>query len=244
MVFLDIDAIKRHEAVLESARNYAEAIVETVQTPLVVLDADLRVNRVNRAFCDMFQVSVLEVVQSSLFELGNEPWNIPQLRPILQEVLSNNRQVQNFEVEHQFEQVGKKTMLLNACKLQREDNADMILLAIADITERKQFEMEQLARQLAEDANRIKDEFLSNLSHELRNPLNAMLGWAQMLRSRTLNEATATRALEVIERNARVQSQLVEDILDTSRIVSGKLSLRTHLLDLRDVVQAAIETVQ
>jgi two-component system, chemotaxis family, CheB/CheR fusion protein len=244
MVFLDIDTLKRHAAVLESARNYAEAIVETVQTPLVVLDADLRVNRVNRAFYNMFQVSTSEVLQSSLLELGNGQWNIPKLRSLLEAVLLNDQQVHNFEVEHCFEQIGQKTMLLNACKLQREDNGDMVLLAIADITERKQFEVEQSARQLAEDANRVKDEFLSNLSHELRNPLNTMLGWAQMLRAHTLNEATAAHALEVIERSARAQSQLVEDILDTSRIVSGKLNLRTHPLDLRSVVQAAIENVQ
>ncbi|MBD2243556.1 PAS domain-containing protein [Nostoc sp. FACHB-888] len=244
MVFLDIDALKRHAAILEAERNYAEAIVETVQTPLVVLDAELRVKTVNRAFYDMFQVSESEIKQSLWFELGNGQWNIPQLRSLLEEVSIDDRQVQNFEVDHYFEQIGHKTMLLNACKLRREDNADMILLAIADITERKQFEVEQAARQIAEDANRIKDEFLSNLSHELRNPLNAMLGWAQMLRARTLNEATAARALEVIERSARAQSQLVEDILDTSRIVSGKLNLRTHLLDLRLVVEAAIQTAQ
>ncbi|MBD1860046.1 PAS domain-containing protein [Trichocoleus sp. FACHB-46] len=244
MVFLDIDALKRHAAVLEAERNYAEAIVETVQTPLVVLDAELRVKTVNRAFYNMFQVSEAETKQSFWFELGNRQWNIPQLRSLLEEVSTSNRQVQNFEVDHHFEQIGHKTMLLNACKLQRADNADMILLAIADITERKRFEVEQAARQIAEDANRVKDEFLSNLSHELRNPLNVMLGWAQMLRTRTLNEATAARALEMIERSARAQAQLVEDILDTSRIVSGKLNLRTHPLDLRLVVRAAIETIQ
>ncbi|WP_347240056.1 MULTISPECIES: CheR family methyltransferase [Cyanophyceae] len=244
MVFLDIDALKRHAAVLEAERNYAEAIVETVQTPLVVLDVELRVKTVNRAFYNMFQVSESETKQSFWFELGNEQWNIPQLRSLLEEVSTSERQVQNFEVDHYFEQIGHKTMLLNACKLQRADNADMILLAIADITERKRFEVEQAARQIAEDANRVKDEFLSNLSHELRNPLNVMLGWAQMLRARTLNEATAARALEVIERSARAQAQLVEDILDTSRIASGKLKLRTHPLDLRLVVQAAIQTAQ
>ncbi|MFQ4139411.1 chemotaxis protein CheB [Nodosilinea sp. PGN35] len=244
MVFLDIDALKRHGAVLESARNYAEAIVDTVQTPLAVLDAELQVNRVNRAFFAMFQGSGAEAEELSLAELSRELWTIPHLRSLLREVLLDDRHLQDVEVEHRFEQIGEKTMLLNACKLHREDEADMILLAIADITERKQFEVEQLARQLAEDANRIKDEFLSNLSHELRNPLNAMLGWAQMLRSRTLDDETAARALEVIERNARAQSRLVEDILDTSRIVSGKLNLNSCPLDLRPVVEAAIETVQ
>ena len=252
MVFLDIDALKRHAASLEVARNYAEAIVETVQTPLVVLNADLAVNTVNRSFCELFQVSVTETVQSSLFGLGNGQWNIPQLRSALEEILVNNHQIHDLEVDHYFERIGQKTMLFNACKLQQSDHTVMILLAIADITKRQQFEnersqllaQEQTARQSAEAANRAKDEFLSNLSHELRNPLNTILGWAHQLRVRTLNEVTVTRALEVIERSARAQTQLIEDILDTSRIVSGKLHLRTRPLDLRFVVQAAIETVQ
>ncbi len=244
MVFLDIDALKRHTALVETSRNYAEAIIETVQIPLVVLDADFRVSRVNRSFYRMFQVTESETECSSLFELGNGQWNLPQLRALLEEILISGCQVQDFEVNHDFEQIGSKTMLLNACKLQREGNIDMILLAISDITERKQFEAEQSARQVAEDANRAKDAFLSNLSHELRNPLNTILGWAQLLRARKLDEATATRALEVIERSARAQSQLIEDILDVSRITNGNLRLNTQLIDLHLVIQSAIETVQ
>lgn len=252
LVFMDIDALKRHAATLDAARNYAEMIVETVQTPLVVLDAELRVNTANRSFYLMFRVSEAQTQSSLLFELGNGQWNIPQLQSILSDILINSRQVQNFEVDHYFEQIGQKTLLINACKLQQADNADMILLLIEDITSRKQFEtersqllaQEQTARQQAESANLAKDEFLSNLSHELRNPLNTMLGWAQLLRTRNLNEAMVTRALEVIERSAKAQSQLIEDILDTSRIVSGKLNLSNRPIDLGLVAQAAIDSVQ
>ena len=244
LVFVDIDALKRHAATLEAARNYAEAIVETVQTPLVVLDADFRVNTANRTFHETFQVSSSETIQFSLFELGNGQWNIPHLRSLLEAMLAHDHPVQNFEVEHNFERIGQKTLLINACKLQQADNTGMILLLLEDITERKQLETERLARQQAEAANRAKDDFLSNLSHELRNPLNAILGWAKLLRTRTFNEATVVRALETIERNAEAQSKLVEDILDTSRIVSGKLRLSTHLIDLRSVMQAVIESVR
>ncbi|MEP6489066.1 PAS domain-containing protein [Microcoleus vaginatus GB2-A3] len=252
MVLIDIDSLKRSARTLEAARNYAEAIVETVQTPLVVLDADFRVNKANRSFYETFQVSSSETAQSSLFELGNGQWNIPQLRGILEDILVSDVRLQNFELDHVFEQIGPRTMLLNGCKLQREDRALMILLSIEDITERKQLEIlrsqllehEQLARQQAESANRAKDEFLANLSHELRNPLTPILGWAQILRSGVLKEAAANRALEVIERSARTQSQLIEDLLDIARITSGKLALNTNLMDLVLVVQAALDGVQ
>ncbi|MBD2111386.1 MULTISPECIES: chemotaxis protein CheB [Cyanophyceae] len=252
IVFLDIDALKRHAAILEAARDYAEAIIETVPTPLVVLDATLRVDMVNRAFRDMFQTSASTFVRSSLFDLSNGQWNSHQLRSRLADVLSHDSRLQNFEMDYWSEQTGQKTLLFNACKLQRDDETAMVLLAIEDITERQRSEsersqllaQEQVARQQAETANLAKDEFLSNLSHELRNPLNAILGWAQQLRARALEETTIIRALETIERNARMQSQLIEDILDTSRIVNGRLILRPAPLELRSVVQAAIETVQ
>ncbi len=106
-----------------------------------------------------------------------------------------------------------------------------------DITEQVQ------ARKEAETANRAKDEFLATLSHELRTPLNAILGWSRMLNEGTLNEDTKKRALETIQRNAQVQSQLIDDILDVSRIISGKLKLEVRPIELSSVVESAIESV-
>jgi two-component system CheB/CheR fusion protein len=252
LVLLDIDALKRSATILEEARNYAEAIVETVQVPLIVLEPDFRVNTANRAFYETFQVSPPETAQTFLFDLGNGQWNIPGLRSLLEDVLTNNTSLRNFEVAHDFEQIGQKIMLLNAWKIIQTAETPRILLAIEDITRRKQFEAERLrllgqeqaARQEAEVANRAKDEFLSNLSHELRNPLNIMLGWSQLLRSGRLNAEDMERALASIERSAKAQSQLIEDMLDLSRITSGKLRLNTRPLDLVSVVNLAIDAVQ
>lgn len=96
----------------------------------------------------------------------------------------------------------------------------------------------------AEEANRLKDEFLAVLSHELRTPLNAILGWARMLRAGTLRDDDVPRAIETIERNAQAQAQLIEDLLDVSRIVSGKLRLEMRQAHVGDIVAEAIDTVR
>ena len=103
---------------------------------------------------------------------------------------------------------------------------------------------EQIIRAEAEGANRAKDEFLSILSHELRTPLNAILGWSAMLRQRTLSEDKVLRALETIERNAKSQAQLIEDILDISRIITGKLRLQVRPVNLVPVIESAIDSVR
>ncbi len=111
-------------------------------------------------------------------------------------------------------------------------------------TERAQLlSSEQHARKEAEAANRMKDEFLSTLSHELRTPLTAILGWTHMLSAGQIDEANRQRALETIERNARAQQQLIEDILDVSRVISGKMRLEVRPLDLATVIEAAVEAV-
>ena len=117
-----------------------------------------------------------------------------------------------------------------------------------DITERKQAEVRQLeteraARAQAEHASRMKDEFLATLSHELRTPLNAILGWSQILRDDPSAEDIA-QGVAVIERNARAQTQIIEDLLDMSRIISGKVRLDVQRVDLKRVVEAAIDTVR
>lgn len=103
---------------------------------------------------------------------------------------------------------------------------------------------EQQARAEAEKLNRLKDEFLSTVSHELRTPLNAILGWSHILRTSKVDEARMYRALGTIERNARSQAQLIDDLLDISRIITGKIRLNVQSLDLSPIIEAAIETVQ
>jgi signal transduction histidine kinase/CheY-like chemotaxis protein/PAS domain-containing protein len=106
------------------------------------------------------------------------------------------------------------------------------------------FELARRERLLAEEASRMKDDFLATISHELRTPLQSILGWAHMLRTGTLADATAARALEAVERNAKAQAALVEDMLDVSRIISGKLRIEVEPVLVADVVQAALDIVR
>ncbi|OUL31521.1 hybrid sensor histidine kinase/response regulator [Nostoc sp. T09] len=122
---------------------------------------------------------------------------------------------------------------------------------VEDISDRKQAEeerakliREQAALKEAEATNRMKDEFLATLSHELRTPLNSILGWSKLLRNRKLDEKATARALETIERNALLQEQLIEDILDVSRIIRGKLFLNICPVNLVSVIDTAVDTVR
>jgi PAS domain S-box-containing protein len=115
---------------------------------------------------------------------------------------------------------------------------------VRDISDRRAAEAERTRLlEEAREANRMKDEFLAMLSHELRTPLSAIVGWAHMLRTGGLDEATVARAIETIDRNAKVQNQLIEDILDVSRIVAGKFHLEMRPIDLVRIVEAACDTV-
>ncbi|PSN19202.1 hybrid sensor histidine kinase/response regulator [filamentous cyanobacterium CCP5] len=131
---------------------------------------------------------------------------------------------------------------------QRDETVAFVL----DLTRQKQTEAErdhllhreQLARQEAEAANRTKDEFLAVLSHELRTPLNPILGWATLLRSRQVDGAALDKGLDAIERNIRLQLQLIDDLLDVSRIIQGKLKMTMEIVNLAEVIRAAMEAVE
>ncbi|MBV9912047.1 MAG: response regulator, partial [Sinobacteraceae bacterium] len=126
------------------------------------------------------------------------------------------------------------------------------LALLLDVSERKRIEAEreealhreQLARQQAEEATRLKDEFLANLSHELRTPMNIIIGWAHLLRNGPLSEEQKNRATEAIERAARSQAQLIEDLLDVSRIVTGKFRLHMQDVKLGVVVKSAVDNLR
>ena len=124
--------------------------------------------------------------------------------------------------------------------------------AIADITTDKQAELERTellnrereAREEAETVNRIKDEFLATLSHELRTPLNAIIGWVQLLRTGTMNQAQIDKAIDVIDRNAKAQNQLIADLLDVSRIIRGTMQLELEPINPNQVLMASLDTVR
>lgn len=135
-------------------------------------------------------------------------------------------------------------VLMNAARTE-QDGTPVNICIFVPMSRRTQYEEEILrAKKAAEEASRLKDEFLATVSHELRTPLNAMLGWVHMLRHGHLNEQRAAHAMEVIERNARAQAQLIEDLLDVSRIVSGNMRLDVHAVDPRGLIHAAVESVR
>ncbi|MFB2894904.1 ATP-binding protein [Aerosakkonemataceae cyanobacterium BLCC-F50] len=143
-------------------------------------------------------------------------------------------------------------ILVSAAPLLKDGQIVGAVGSFIDITDRKHAETEreqllareQAAREQAEAANRIKDEFLAVLSHELRSPLNPILGWAKLLQTRHFDEQKTKEALATIERNARLQTQLIDDLLDVSRILQGKLVLHPNPVNLVNTIEAAIETVR
>lgn len=122
-------------------------------------------------------------------------------------------------------------------------NTDIDTLKRANEEKKQLLENERIARSEAEHANRIKDDFLATLSHELRTPLNAILGWSQLILQGTMKNEDIQRGLETIERNARAQNKLIEDLLEMSSIISGKIRLDVQELDLSSIVEAAVESV-
>ena len=136
------------EKIVTTSLEYAESIIDTVREPLIVLDQDLRVASVSRSFYDVFKVKPEETLGQLIYDLGNKQWNIPKLRELLETILPQQISFDNYEVEHDFATIGRRIMLLNARQIERGmGKARIILLAIEDITKRK--EMEQEIKRLA-----------------------------------------------------------------------------------------------
>jgi len=138
ITFVDITQRKKAEQLGESARIYAESIVETVREPILILDERLNVISANRSFYKTFKTSPEETENMLIYNLGNGQWNIPKLRELLEEIVPKNTVFNDFEVAHDFPNIGQKTMLLNARSIDQPDQRKLSLLAIEDITGREQ----------------------------------------------------------------------------------------------------------
>ena len=139
--------------------DYFKNIFNTVREGILILDENMRVLSANRSFFNIFKVDTANTIGSLLYDLGNGQWNIPSLRLLLEDILPKHNTVDDYEIEHNFESIGQKTMLLNACKIREKKNdLPIILLAIEDITQRKQLEdllteSEERYRRIFETAN-------------------------------------------------------------------------------------------
>jgi len=238
LVFRDIADRRKTERALNKALTYADDIIATLREPFVILDGDLRVKTANRSFYDSFHVSKEETENCLVYDLGNGQWDIPGLRTLLDEVLSRNQSVHDFEVEHSFPTLGRKTMLLNARPFPPDSkHPELILLAVEDVSA-----LRERADELA-DASRRKDEFLAMLSHELRNPLAAISNAGQLLGLQKNQDQLQRKTRSIIERQVGQLTRLVDDLLEVSRITTGKIHLVQERIDLNGIVANAVETV-
>ena len=254
LVLVDVDDLKRAANEIQRALDRANAIVATVREPLLILDGELRVEKANRAYYDTFHTAPKETQGERLGALGRGQWNGPALRAALEGVLATENPLEGFEVDDEFPGLGRRTMSINARCLYRDGDGRGLLVAIEDRTESKREEqgrtsilaLEHAARERAEAADHLKDEFVATVSHELRGPLTVIAGWVNVLAGSKgqLDEAALARALGAIDRGVKTQSRLISDLLDHSRILSGKVKLSRAPIDLLAVAEAAVEGVR
>jgi PAS domain S-box-containing protein len=226
----ELEVIKKSA---DDALEYSESIINTVREPLINLNQDLRVVTASRSFYEVFKVSPEDTVGQLIYDLGNHQWDIPKLRDLLETILPEKTTFDNYEVEHDFSTIGRRIMLLNARQIQRGWGKErIILLAIEDITERKRLESELLAAKLvADDANKAKSTFLANMSHEIRTPMNAILGFSQLMLRDPALEPVQKKHLGTIHRSGEHLLELINDILEMSKIEAGRMTLDAIAFD-------------
>ncbi len=231
---------------IEEARKYAEDVVNTVQYPLVLLDSELKIISANLSFYKTFKVESNKTVGKTLFEIGDQQWDIPKLRNLLEYLRNEKQSLNNFEVEQNFPKIGHKIMLLNATQVYSEGKK-IFLLSIEDITQRKEFEqkLKKHATEI-EIANKSKSYFLANMSHELRTPLNAIIGFSELLKDKMVGSITPKQKsfINDIFSSGKHLLSLLNDILDISKIEADKMTLDIEKTDIPLLFESSLSIVK
>ncbi|MEH2023226.1 hybrid sensor histidine kinase/response regulator [Nostoc sp.] len=240
---------KQAEESLQKSEARYRRIVDTSYEGIWMIDSEARTEFVNQRMSQMLGYPAEEILGRSIFDFMDRSDDIAAEEK-LEWFKGEGRDLKERRLRCQ--DGSYIWTLISATAILNEQSECLGAIAmLTDITDRKRTEserdrllqLEQRARAEAEAANRIKDEFLAVLSHELRSPLNPILGWAKLLQSGKFDQPSLQKALKTIERNAKLQAQLIEDLLDVSRILQGKLNLNMIPVDLVSTIEAAMETV-
>jgi len=224
---LELQAV---QLIADETSHFAQCVIDTIREPLLSLDEDLRVITVSRSFCNFFKVEPEETVGQLIYDLGNNQWNIPKLRELLEEILPSKTSFEAYEVEHDFATIGRRTMLLNARQIgQASDKRKKILLAIEDITARK--EIERANKALLDEKSLI----LKEVHHRIKNNMNILSSILQ-LQAASLTDPAAIEALQ--DADGRVISMMtLYDKLYRSADYST-MSIKEYLETLVDEILA------
>ena len=262
ITLMDIEALKQQVATAKRAQDYLTSVAETVSLPLVILDDQLLLRSANLSFWEHFRLSQQITGKDFFAILEMQSTSAQEMRKLLTETLNLKKKIKNVEMDCEFPQLGRRTFLISASLIQwmgelsqepqEPQEPQSILLSFDDITERKRteenlqqlFGKEKAARSDSERANQTKDEFIATLSHELRTPLTSILSWSQIIQKQNIDPDKIKHGIMMIEKSAKMQRQLIDDLLDVTRIRSGKLSIIFSEVDPREPVSNAIEAVQ
>jgi two-component system CheB/CheR fusion protein len=237
LIIINQELLDKQEQVNES-RQYTEAIFATIREPLVILDRNLRIKTINTSFSKKFNVTEFESEGKLIYEIQNHLFDNTMLRSLLEKILPQRTEMNDYEIVINLLPLGECNMLLNARHVINEKNKEqLILLAIEDITERKILTLAtQSATKIAEEAKRIaesatvraedaakaKQQFLSNMSHEIRTPMNAIIGFTKVLLRTNLSDKQK-EYLTAVKISGDSLIVLINDILDLAKVDAGKM---------------------
>jgi two-component system CheB/CheR fusion protein len=246
LAFIDVSEIKKSHQVMQAERDLSAAIIMSSPSPLLVLDGSFRIVSTNRSFDDLFGVNSKEFVGVPVFSLWGARWNATPMRHLLQSDWASDTELSDFQLQSEFPLDEGMHVTLSTSKIKAETpELSRYILSFNDIgVERKLRESAEQSWAAALAANQAKSEFLANMSHEMRSPLMAIMGFSETIADTNLSESERRDFAARIIRNGEDLIELVDEILDLSKIEAGKFTMEPVELELAPLLEETFSLLQ